>query len=555
MLESLSIRDVVLIERLDLSFAANLSVLTGETGAGKSILLDALGLALGQRAEARLVRSGCDRSVVVATFTIAENHVIFNVLCEQGIDADDPGVVMLKRILNSDGRSKAFINDQPVSVSLLKSVGSMLVEIHGQFESQRLLSPSMHQGLLDAYGSKSDALIQTSTTYNHWRHIVGQLTQLKTDIEAAREDEDYLRHALSELHELAPVEGEETLLSQQRQQMIHGEKLIEAIGKSQSLITGHRQGEDKLSSAIRELEMVADKADGKLDPVIAAFDRASEEMAEGLNLLTRFHDDLDIDPGTLENAEERLFALRALARKHRCQVDELAGFAERMEQRLQAVDNSEARLQALIASEQNARDDYINVSGKLGQIRHENGDALSNAVDGELDALKLGKARFFVVIDELVENNWNEFGRESVQFQVQTNPGAAPGPIQKIASGGEMARFMLALKAVLADADNIPTLVFDEVDAGIGGAVASAVGERLSKLANTAQVLVVTHSPQVAARGQHHLNISKSANGDKVNTHVALLQKNGRSEEIARMLAGSQVTDEARAAAERLLAG
>jgi len=555
MLESLSIRDVVLIERLDLSFAANLSVLTGETGAGKSILLDALGLALGQRAEARLVRSGCEKSIVAATFLMAENHVIFDLLAEHGIDADDPGVVMLRRILNADGRSKAYINDQPVSVSLLKSVGAMLVEIHGQFESQRLLSPSTHLGLLDAYGGKPDALNQTAKTYSHWRQIMGQLTKLKADIEAAREDEDYLRHALLELNELAPVEGEETLLSQQRQQMIHGEKLIEAIDKTRSLITGHRQGEDKLTNAIHALETVADKADGKLDSVIAAFDRAAEEMAEGLNLLTRFHDDLDIDPGTLENAEERLFALRALARKHRCQVDELASFADTVEQRLHAVDNSEARLQALILSEKNARDDYINASGRLGEIRRKNANSLSNAVDGELDALKLGKARFFVVIDDLPEKNWNEFGRESVQFQVQTNPGSAPGPIQKIASGGEMARFMLALKAVLAGADSISTLVFDEVDAGIGGAVASAVGERLAQLADTAQVLVVTHSPQVAARGQHHLNISKSANGDSVNTHVSILQKNGRSEEIARMLAGSQVTDEARAAAERLLAG
>ena len=544
-----------MIERLELSFAENLSVLTGETGAGKSILLDALGLALGERAEARLVRAGCDKAVVSARFEMAKEHKLFSYLDEQEIERDEAGVLVLRRVLNADGKSKAFINDQAVSVSLLKSVGQELVEIHGQFESQRLLNPSMHLGLLDAFGGHHGDVKSTADAFHHWRNIEAERARLLQDMQAAAEDQDYLRHAIAELDQLAPVAGEETLLAEKRQQMIFAEKLAEAATKAGSLISGHRQGEDKLLNAIQELERVADKADGKLDPAIKAFDRAAEEMAEGMNLLARFSDDLDMDPGTLEDAEERLFALRALARKHRCQVDGLARVRADMLTRLDAVSNSDARLQELTEAEQAARNRFISASRKLADLRKRDGEILAKAVDKELDALKLGGARFFVTIDELEEDNWNETGQQRIRFQVQTNPGSSPGPIHKIASGGEMARFMLALKAVLAEADDMPTLVFDEVDAGIGGAVASAVGARLSTLGETAQVLVVTHSPQVAAVGQHHMNISKSAKNAHVSTDVKVLQAGQRCEEIARMLAGNHITDEARAAANRLLAG
>ncbi|MAF96730.1 MAG: DNA repair protein RecN [Rhodospirillaceae bacterium] len=553
MLTTLSIRDVVLIGRLDLSFHAGLCVLTGETGSGKSILLDALGLALGMRAEARLVRHGADQASVTALFDLAAGHPVLETLNEHGIAGLEDGL-MLRRVLGADGRSKAFINDQPVSVQLLKETGGGLVEVHGQFENQRLLNEAAHRGLLDSFGDLSAGLKITGDAHKGWKDAAGARIRAEADMEAAGRDGEFLRHALDEITALDPKPGEETGLARQRTLMMHGEQLVAAMNTAAEELRGDGGALRSLEGALRELKRVAEKAGGRLADTLDALARAQSETAEADALLEAAAV-MDLDPRSLEQAEERLFALRALARKHSTEVDGLAEVAEDLAAKVQGLEDGGARLAELTKAEKQARETYESAAAALSQGRGKAAGELDKAVARELKPLKLEKAKFTTALDDLPEDAWGPDGRDKVVFQVTTNPGAPAGPLAKISSGGELARFTLALKAVLAQADPVPILVFDEVDSDVGGAVAAAVGERLAGLAGDAQVLVVTHSPQVAARGMHHWLVSKSDADPGVLTTVDALSDEGRKEEIARMLAGAKITDEARAAADSLLEG
>ncbi|MCW9033962.1 MAG: DNA repair protein RecN [Rhodospirillales bacterium] len=555
MLASLSIRDVVLIDRLDLSFQAGLCVLTGETGAGKSILLDSLGLALGMRAEARLVRAGKNKAVVTASFDLPLTHPASLLMEENGFDPTE-GMV-LKRILSADGRSRAFVNDQPASVGFLKKLGETLVEIHGQFETQGLLNASAHRSLLDAYGSTGPLFNIVSKSYREWQHTLSTRKAAESALVKAQEEEDYLRHVVAELNQLACRPGEEEELAKQRSMMMHGEKLIEATSSAASELTRNHGVEANLRSAIRHLERIADKADGKFEEVIEALDRAAVETGEAMALLNRAIQEIDLNPRHLEEVEERLFALKAAARKHNITVEALPNFQKEIEQQLAAIENGGTNLKELRQKEDLAKADYVEAAEKLSISRQQAASRLDVAVSGELPPMKLDRATFKTTLTKTDENGWNETGWDQIAFQVSTNPGSPLGPISKIASGGELARFMLALKVILAESDPVPTLVFDEVDAGTGGAVAASVGERLSRLGQDVQVLVVTHSPQVAALGAHHWRISKAETpgGNGVVTSVHALEDGERLEEVARMLAGANVTDQARAAAQSLMEG
>ena len=553
MLTTLSIREVVLIGRLDLSFHSGLCVLTGETGSGKSILLDALGLALGMRAEARLVRHGADQASVTAVFDLGPGHTVLETLAGYAIPGLEDGLV-LRRVLGADGRSKAFINDQPVSVQLLKETGGGLVDVHGQFENQRLLNEGAHRGLLDSFGGLSAGLKKTGDAHKVWKDAAGARIRAEAEMEAARRDEEFLRHALDEITGLDPKPGEETDLARQRTLMMHGEQLVAAMNTAAEELGGDGGALRSLEAALRELERVAEKADGRLADTLDALVRAQSETTEA-DALLQTAAGMDLDPQSLEQAEERLFALRALARKHSTEVDNLSGVAENLAAKVRGLEDGGARLTELTKVESHARAAYGKAATVLSQGRGQAAGKLDKAVAKELKPLKLEKAKFTTVLDDLPEDAWGPEGRDKVVFQVATNPGAPAGPLGKISSGGELARFTLALKAVLAQADPVPTLVFDEVDSGVGGAVAAAVGERLAGLAGAAQVLVVTHSPQVAAKGKHHWLVSKSDADPGVLTTVDALSDKGRKEEIARMLAGAKITEEARAAADSLLEG
>ena len=554
MLTTLSIRDVVLIGRLDLSFHAGLCVLTGETGSGKSILLDALGLALGVRAEARLVRHGADQASVTAVFDLSLGHPVLETLKEHAITGLEDGLV-LRRVLGADGRSKAFINDQPVSIQLLKETGDGLVDVHGQFENQRLMNEGVHRGLLDSFGGLSAGLKKTRDAHKVWKDAAEVRIRAEAEMEAAGRDEEFLRHALDEITGLDPKPGAETDLARQRTLMMHGEQLVAAMNTAAEELRGDGGALRSLEAALRELERVAGKADGRLADTLDALVRAQSETTEADALLETAAAGMDLDPQSLEHAEERLFALRALARKHSTEVDNLAGVAEDLAAKVRGLEDGGARLAELIVEESQARETYEKAAQALSRDRKKAAGKLDQAVAKELKPLKLEKAKFTTVLDGLPEDAWGPEGRDKVVFHVATNPGAAAGPLGKISSGGELARFTLALKAVLAQADPVPTLVFDEVDSGVGGAVAAAVGERLAGLAGRAQVLVVTHSPQVAAKGRHHWLVSKSDAHPGVLTTVDALSDEGRKEEIARMLAGAKITEEARAAADSLLEG
>ncbi|MBT3910351.1 MAG: DNA repair protein RecN, partial [Rhodospirillaceae bacterium] len=472
MLASLSIRDVVLIDRLDLEFHDGLGVLTGETGAGKSILLDALGLAIGMRAEARLVRQGAERSNVSAVFEISDDHEIRRQLSEQGVETEGEPLI-LRRVLNADGRSRAFINDQAVSVGLLREIGDKMVEIHGQFESQRLLRPESHRQLLDAFGGHRADVDDTAQTFERWRDAETQWKVACEEAEAARRDEDFLRHAVKEMEELKPQPGEEAQLAEKRTIMMHGEKLSEALGGASEKLSGSEGGEAQLQSALRSLENVADKADGRLSGVIATLEGALNEIAEGMGQLDRLSSDLLIDPAELELAEERLFALRALARKHGTEVEGLAVLHAKFTAQLTSVDDGAQHIAELAAKMDTTRAAYERAADRLQAQRQKSAASLDKRISQEFSGLRLGNARFETSLESMNEAEWGLHGKDRVAFLVATNPEQPAGPIHKIASGGEMARFMLALKVVLAEADPVPTLIFDEVDAGIGGAVAA----------------------------------------------------------------------------------
>jgi DNA repair protein RecN (Recombination protein N) len=552
MLLSLSIRDVVLIDRVDLGFAPGLSVLSGETGAGKSILLDALGLALGARGEAALVRKGASQAIVSAEFASAGNRAVAALLDEQGIAAEDP--LVLRRVVNADGRSRAFVNDQPVGVGLLKQLGDLLVEIQGQFEQRGLLDPASHRALLDAFAGDPAAPGATRTAWAAWRAASEARSEAEAALASARADEAWLRHALAELDAIRPEPGEETLLAERRTLLMHRAQIAEAIEGAAELLSGERGADRALNAAARALDRVRGKAGGKLDAAAEAVERALVETAEAASALETARADADSE-SDLDAVETRLFDLRALARKHGRPVDALAALRAELGSRLVRLADGTDGLRALAAAETAARARYREAAATLSARRGAAASRMDRAVAAELAPLKLERARFATRLLPLDEADWGPAGAERVAFEVATNPGAAPGPLARIASGGELSRFLLALKVVLARVSSVPTIVFDEVDAGIGGAVAAAVGERLKRLGRQVQVLVVTHSPQVAALGEHHWRIAKADSAGAARTRVERLDPAQRREEIARMLSGARVTEEARAAAASLMAG
>jgi len=557
MLTILSIRDVVLIERLDLSFGPGLTVLTGETGAGKSILLDSLGLALGARADAGLLRSGADQASVTVGFAPPAGHPILDLLAEQGLEAEDE--IVFRRIVGKDGRSRAFLNDQPVGVALLRRAGALLVEMQGQHEQMGLADPVTHAGLLDAYGVPPALRTATTTAWRAWRDAEAALAAAREAIEAAQRDEDWLRHAVDELSDLAPAEGEEEALAAERQRLQQGERRAEAIASALAELTPKDRRNAgpaaALRAATRALQRLSPSGepDKEAAPALTALDRAEEALAEAETLLSRLAHDAEADPRRLEQTEERLFALRAAARKHNIAVVELPSLLSQLRARLAALDTSTAEIATLEQATREARAAYVEAAKSLSTARKSAAGKLERAVAKELPPLRLDKARFSVALDPLAEAEWGASGADSVRFLIATNPGQEPGPLAKIASGGELSRLMLALKVVLTAGSAVPTLIFDEVDSGIGGATAAAVGERLSRVAAGVQVLVVTHSPQVAARGAAHLRVAKATSKGRAATLVETLAGGERREEIARMLAGETITEAARAAADDLL--
>jgi DNA repair protein RecN (Recombination protein N) len=557
MLVGLSIHNVVLIERLELSFAAGLTVLTGETGAGKSILLDALGLALGARADSGLVRKGAQQAMVAAEFHLDADHAALALLAEQGIETEDS--LILRRQVGSDGRSRAFVNDQPVSIAFLKTLGEQLIEIEGQFETHGLLDPVIHRDLLDGFGAHQVARQGTVSAYQAWRAAEAALSDAEAALAQARTDEDYLRHALSELELADPQPAEETQLAMERQVLMAGAQVIDAINGAHQDLAGDRGADRALIAAERKLQRVADKLGDalgrELTTIAESLDRAGVELRDAIAGLQSLQQSLQADPARLDRVEERLHLLRDLARKHRIRADDLPAHLAELQARLQLIDGRSSDMAALGQRAQQTRAAYLKAAATLSLARTKAAKALDQAVARELAPLKLEKARFVTRIVPLPESQWGETGQERVAFEVATNPGAEPGPIQRIASGGELARFMLALKVSLARAQPVPTLVFDEVDAGIGGATAAAVGERLKRLSEQVQVLVITHSPQVAALGIQHWRVEKKIAKGVTSTDVATLSRDARREEIARMLSGATISDEARAAADKLLKG
>ncbi len=555
MLAALSIRDIVLIDKLDLEFGSGLSALTGETGAGKSILLDAFSLAIGGRGDTSLVRRGAAQGQVTAVFDLPAGHPVFALLADNGIAAED--ALILRRVQGADGRSRAFINDASVSVQLLRQIGQALVEIHGQHDDRALIDPSGHRDLVDAFGGLSAEAARVAEAYDTWQQAEAERARHDSEIAASRANADYLSHALEELSQLKPERGEEEALASRRQLMMNAEKIAAELAEALDALQGEGTGGARLAAALRRIERQAAIAGPVLTPVAEALERvlaetniARAKIEEALGL-TAF------EPNELERAEERLFALRALARKHKLMVDDLPALVERLETQLAAIDTSEARAGELVKAAQAARQAYETLAAGLSKARQKAAKRLDKEVAGELAPLKLDKASFITQIQTVELGAGGPSGIDRVAFWVRTNPGTEPGPLMKVASGGELARFILALKVVLAARGSAPTLVFDEVDAGVGGATAAAVGERLARLASRVQVLAVTHAPQVAAVANGHLLIAKEAvrgpDGEAMATRVAVLEGEHRREEIARMLAGQTITDEARKAADRLM--
>jgi DNA repair protein RecN (Recombination protein N) len=556
MLASLAIRDVVLIERLDLSFGPGLTVLTGETGAGKSILLDSLGLALGARAEAGMVRAGQAQATVAAGFHLPEGHPVFAILREQGIEPPGEDQLVLRRVVLADGRSRAFVNDEPVGVALLRRIGATLVEVQGQHEQVGLADPATHAGLLDAFGGLEPRRAAVAEAWRAWREAERRLAEARAAIAAARRDEEWLRHAVAELSDLAPAEGEEQALAGERQRLQQGERRREAIAAALAELQPRDRRTPSPARALREAARALERLpppNEEAQPALAALAAAQDAMAEAEALLERLLAEGGPDPRRLERVEERLFALRAAARKHAVAAAELPALLAALRERLAALDAGTDRVAALEAAAREARAAYLAAGAALTEARRTAAVRLEKAVAGELPPLRLDRARLAIEVAPCEEAGWGPEGMDRVAFLVATNPGQAPGPLARIASGGELSRLMLALKVVLARGSPVPTLIFDEVDSGIGGATAAAVGERLARVAERLQVLVVTHSPQVAARGERHFLVAKAVRGGRAATLVQPLDDPARREEIARMLAGERVTDAARAAADSLL--
>ena len=552
MLDFLSIRNVVLIDKLDLDFKSGLSVLTGETGAGKSILLDSLGLVLGSRAETSLIRQGEDKLSVMATFHIGKaNPELKSLLDEYEIEAEDE--LQIKRSLNRDGKGKIFVNDQAISAKLLKEIGRYLVEVHGQFDNQGLLNPANHLDILDSYGNYKNLLDNTKQAFANYKSAKSARLQAEENITKAKTDEENLRHWVEELQRLDPHLGEEEELSQKRLEMMNAEKIISGLNYAYGALSEGADVQGAIRSAQSAMDKVNTLVDGKYQPIIDMLDQALIDISEVLNELEENSQNVSLNQQELENIEERLYALRGLARKHNVSVDELEGTLKNFQSQLASIEHGEEGLNQLRQAEEKAKLEYVKAAQELSSARQATALELDRKVMAELPPLKMEKAKFITLVDKVTEAQWGEKGFNTVAFSVATNPNSPQGPLNKIASGGELARFMLALKVNLAQSSSVGTMIFDEVDAGVGGATAQAVGERLSRLAKDVQVMVVTHSPQVAAQGDNHFKVEKKTIDNITTTSVRELSLEEKSEEIARMLAGEVITDAARAAAKVLI--
>ncbi len=553
MLTQLAVRNVVLIEALDLDFGRALGVLTGETGAGKSILLDALGLVLGNRAETSLVRSGATQASVSASFEFASlPPALAELLDEAGLAIEPGEPLIIRRQVKADGGSKAFVNDQSASVGLLRNLAPLLVELHGQHDDRGLVNPRGHRQLLDRFADADTAKV--ARNWREWQRAAEALEEAREAIDAASAEQDLLLAHLAELTKIEPQAGEEARLAEARAAMQKGERLSGDLEELRHIWEGSESPLSELRTAARRLDRIAGEHK-LLAEALGALDRAILEATEAEEKLVEAAEALVHDPAALDAAETRLFDLRALARKHRCEVDELPAKMRELRGKLDAIEGGEAQLDALRLAEREAFDAYEGAAIRLRKARKTAAKKLDEAVTGELAPLKLDAARFRTDVQPLPQEKWGASGMDSVEFLISTNPGADFAPLNKIASGGELSRFILALKVALAEKGGAATMIFDEIDRGVGGAVASAIGERLARLASDGQVLVVTHSPQVAARGRTHYRIAKASSGTVTKTSVELLDAEGRQEEIARMLSGAEVTPEARAQADRLLEG
>ncbi len=550
MLARLSIRDIVLIDRLDIDFGTGLAALTGETGAGKSILLDAFALALGARGESTLVREGAEQGQVIAAFDIAKGHPARRILAENDLAAEDQ--VIVRRVQFADGRTRAFVNDQPVSVQIMRQLGVALVEIHGQHDDRAFVDASTHRALVDAFGGIEADAAEVRRLWDVRREREAAVVVHRAEVERARREAEWLRHAVDELGKLVPETGEETSLAERRTAMMQAEKASEDLRATHETVSGPQSAVPSLATAVRRLERRAAQAPALIDPVVKAIDAALNALDDARTHLEHALRVAHYDPQELERIEERLFALRAAARKYNVPVDQLAALQRRYADDLALIDAGAERLAVLEAESQTATARYREAAQTLSANRCRAAQKIDKAVNAELKPLKLERAQFSTHIES--ENEGPE-GLDRIEFWVRTNPGTRPGPLMKVASGGELARFLLALKVVLADRGSAPTLVFDEIDTGVGGATADAIGMRLARLSSGVQVIAVTHAPQVAARADRHYLITKDAlaKGKRVATRVVELEAEPRREEIARMLAGAEITAEARAAAERLI--
>ncbi len=552
MLLSLSIRDIVLIERLDLELAPGLTVLTGETGAGKSIILDALGLVLGARADRALLRTGAGQGSVTACFEPRDDHQATMLLRAQDLATSEPELVV-RRSLAADGRSRAFVNDAPVGTATLRQLGDLLVEVHGQMDQRGLTDTKNHRTVLDAFAGHDQLLAATRAAHAAWRRLADAIALKKAQIDQARRDEDYLRHRLVDLEELDARIGEEEELAQERARLLHKEKLLAALDQALGELAGNDGALSRLGAAERRLLRAPEIAAEKLQPALQALERALIETGEAEAEITAALNDIAGEDRSLEALEERLFALRDAARKHRVPVDELPALLERTRDELASIDAGAEALADLERDARTTRARFLEAALSLHESREKAAGTLVRLVMAELPPLKLERTRVEVQIEKIPEAEAGPDGLDRVALLVSTNPGQPLGPIAKIASGGELSRLMLALKVVLARAAAAETMIFDEVDAGIGGATADAVGERLARLAAERQVLVVTHAPQVAARADHHFKVEKLTTDDGATVRVRRLAEPERRDEIARMLAGAEITEAARAAASSLL--
>ncbi len=551
MLKSLSIRNVVLIDKLDLDFQNGFSVLSGETGAGKSILLDSVGLLLGKRAEVGMIRSGCDKLSVCGSFEIADKKGELAALCAE-YDLDFEHEIIIKRTLNQDGKGKIFFNDQPITQKLLKEIGSYLVEIHGQFDNQGLLNPATHLSVLDGYGAYPEKITVLKTAFAAYKKAKDNRVNAEAKIAQSKADEDNLRHWVDEFQKMQPRENEQEELEEKRRQMMNAEKILENLDAAYKALN---QG--GVQSALRQAQAAISRVNvllnGKFDNIYSLLDTALVNADEAGEEIEAASNEVSLNQNELDAVEERLFALKALARKHNTTIEELPLVWQQMEENLRNLELGEDDIENLRKLEEAAYNDYVKKATEVSQARLAAALRLDGKIQAELPDLKMEKARFMTQISTKPENQWNENGRDDVCFMVSTNPNTPYGSISKIASGGELARFMLALKVNLAQTSQVETMIFDEVDTGIGGATAQAVGEKLAKLGEQVQVLVVTHSPQVAAQSKYHYKVEKTTVDNVTTTSLRELSAAEKTEEVARMLSGEHITDEARAAAKVLI--